>query len=710
MALQWYYRVMGQEAGPVSSSELRELAASGFLTPDIDVRKGAEGDWTAAGQVKGLFEGHSRMLPAEEVDGPLDRDPSGPGPARASDRSGSADEPVAEPPLSESPPSEPQAAEVAWYCQAMGREIGPLSLPAIKELAAAGFVSPEVLVRKGHDGDWVPASEVTGLVEDEPQTTPAEEDVKRSSPPAPEAPARDASPPSAVPSGAVQIPDEDGLFALMKERRAEPPSPAPQADAVSWYYQAMGEELGPVSWAELKELAETGFVTPEVLVRQGGDGRWLPASQVKGLFDGGSPPAEAEKPRAASEPEGVGLAPLREAPPRRPAAERPRKPTPRPPAGETRWYYEVEGEAQGPLTAAELKERAKSGQLAPNRLIRKGEEGNWFPAGQVKGLFPKAGPSPPSPRAPAKRSRPVGEQGTARSLQCPGCGRQYKVWGEMAAKAMKCTCGELLRPAGQGPAAPARPAAPSSGSLFDAAFDELPPAAAAPPNDPTAGSLGSLLDEALEEPFPAADTPGALPPRAAPPRARRAAGPRRSASPFGGEPAPRRRRGTPGMVSRVIVGGFMTFSGAVGAMVVLGIVALVAIGLLFGGSQIAGALGQATREGGALFWISALIYVALVAMTGFAAFMYLSGGIGILRGESEGAEKGFAASTMVLTMVGIELVWSIILAIAVAQRTGTPSEKLGGIIGATIFFAFLRSIMPAALLFWCSKYGPRLPN
>ena len=154
----------------------------------------------------------------------------------------------------------------------------------------------------------------------------------------------------------------------------------------------------------------------------------------------------------------------------------------------------------------------------------------------------------------------------------------------------------------------------------------------------------------------------------------------------------------------------MTFSGAVGAMVVLGIVALVAIGLLFGGSQIAGALGQATREGGALFWISALIYVALVAMTGFAAFMYLSGGIGILRGESEGAEKGFAASTMVLTMVGIELVWSIILAIAVAQRTGTPSEKLGGIIGATIFFAFLRSIMPAALLFWCSKYGPRLPN
>ena len=478
MALQWYYRVMGQEAGPVSSSELQELAASGFLTSDVDVRKGAEGDWIPAGQVKGLFEGPSRMLLAEEVDGPVARAPSGPRPAQTSDRRVPPDEPVAEPPL-----SEPQAAEVVWFCRAMGREIGPLSLPAIKELAAGGFLSPEVLVRKGHDGDWVPANEVTGLVDDEPQTAPAEEDVKRSPAPPPEAPARDAPASPATHAPLIQIPDDDGLFALVKERTAEPPSPTPQAAEVSWYYQAMGEELGPVSWAELKELAETGFVTPKVLVRQGGDGRWVPASQVKGLFDGGSQPAEAERPRAVSEPEGVGLAPLREAPPRRPAAERPRKPTPRRPAAETRWYYEVEGQAQGPLTAAELKERAKSGQLAPDHLIRKGEDGNWVPAGQVKGLFPKASPSPPSSRSPAKRRGPVGEAGTARLLQCPGCGRQYKVWGEMAAKAMKCTCGELLRPAGQGPAASApAPATVAFGSFLDEALAE-PTSSASPESD-----------------------------------------------------------------------------------------------------------------------------------------------------------------------------------------------------------------------------------
>ena len=725
MALQWYYKVMGQQAGPVSSSELRELAASGFLTPDIEVRKGTEGDWTAAGRVKGLFEGPSRMLEDEEIDGPVGRAPSAPKPARASDRKGSVDEPPpSQPSPSEGPPSEPESAEVDWYCRAMGREIGPLSLPAIKELAAAGFVPPEVLVRKGPDGDWVPASEVAGLLDDEPPTAPAEEDVERSPPPARKpparkppvrkprarkAPARDASAPSASPSPGIEIPDDDGLFALVKDRIDEPPSPTPQAAEVSWYYQAMGEELGPVSWAELKELAETGFVTPDVLVRQGDDGRWVPASQVKGLFDGGSQPAEAEKPRAVSEPEDMGLAPLAEAPPRRPGAEASRKPTPQRPAAETRWYYEVEGQAQGPLTTAELKERAKSGQLAPGHLVRQGEEGNWVPAVRVKGLFPKAAPSPPSPRAPAKRSRPAAESGAALARQCPRCGRQYKVWGDMATKAMKCTCGELLRPPGQAAAAPAQPAAPSSGSLFDAAFDELGPAAA-PPADPAVGSLGSLLDEALEEPFPGADTPGALPPRSAPPRARPAAAPRRSASPFGGEPSRSRRGRTPGMVSRVIIGGFMTFSGAVGAMVVLGILVLVAMGLLFGGSQVADALGQASREGGAFFWLQTLVQLGVLVMAGFAAFFYLSGGIGILRGEADGAEKGVAASTMSLAIVGISSLWAIISVIVTANKAEAPSAMVAGAITAVLFFAVLQSVFPAALLFWCSKYGPRLPN
>lgn len=751
MALQWYYKVMGQEAGPVSSSELRELATSGFLTPDVEVRKGTEGDWTEAGRIRGLFEGPAGAID-EEADGPGAPAPSAPEPARANDRKGPVAEPRPSQPSTSEPPSSPaETAEVAWYCRAKGREIGPLSLPALKELAAAGFVTADVLVRKGDDGDWVPASEVASLGDAKPPTAPAGRKVEKSppparkapvresvapkptahqapapgsqtpaseattrraptppssarkpqarKPPARKAPAQDASAPSPSRSSGVDIPDDDGLFALVKDRVDEPPSPAPPAE-VPWYYQTMGEVLGPVSWAELKELTEAGFVTPDVLVRPGADGPWVPASRAKGLLDGGPAPAKMEEPRADSEPDPLGLAPLPEDALRRPTRQRPREPAPQSPASETGWYCEVEGRVQGPLTAAELKERATSGRLAPGHRVRKGEDGPWIPASQVKGLLPKDASSA-TPRAPAEPRRPAAQAGASGSRRCPSCGREYKVWGEMATKAMKCTCGELLRPPAQ---SPAQPAAPSSGGLFDGPCDELIPVDTPAPA-PSGAYLGSPLDDALDEPHPQVGAPGALPPRA-----RKAAVSRHGVGPFGGEPSAHRRRGRPGMVSRVIVGGFMTFSGAVGAIIVLGIVVLVAIGLLFGSSQIAGALGQATREGGALFWISAFIYVGLVAMTGFAAYMYLSGGIGILRGESEGAEKGVAASTMILTAVGIDLVWSIILAVVVAQRAGTPSEKLGAIIGATVFIAFVRSIMPAALLFWCSKYGPRLPH
>ena len=55
MAVQWYYRVMGQECGPVSPSDLLELTQRGEILPFTDVRKGAEGNWVTASRVKGLF-------------------------------------------------------------------------------------------------------------------------------------------------------------------------------------------------------------------------------------------------------------------------------------------------------------------------------------------------------------------------------------------------------------------------------------------------------------------------------------------------------------------------------------------------------------------------------------------------------------------------------------------------------------------------------
>jgi len=55
MADQWYYAHQGQQAGPVSIEQLRQLAASGQLQPSDVVWKQGMAAWTAANTVEGLF-------------------------------------------------------------------------------------------------------------------------------------------------------------------------------------------------------------------------------------------------------------------------------------------------------------------------------------------------------------------------------------------------------------------------------------------------------------------------------------------------------------------------------------------------------------------------------------------------------------------------------------------------------------------------------
>ena len=51
-----------------------------------------------------------------------------------------------------------------------------------------------------------------------------------------------------------------------------------------WYFQVMGQELGPLSGGELKAKVTSGQIQPDTLIRKGVDGKWLFAAKVKGLF------------------------------------------------------------------------------------------------------------------------------------------------------------------------------------------------------------------------------------------------------------------------------------------------------------------------------------------------------------------------------------------------------------------------------------------
>ncbi len=51
----WYYAKEGRQHGPVSSSQLRQLASSGQLLPDDLVFREGSSNWVAASTVSGLF-------------------------------------------------------------------------------------------------------------------------------------------------------------------------------------------------------------------------------------------------------------------------------------------------------------------------------------------------------------------------------------------------------------------------------------------------------------------------------------------------------------------------------------------------------------------------------------------------------------------------------------------------------------------------------
>jgi hypothetical protein len=164
------------------------------------------------------------------------------------------------------------------------------------------------------------------------------------------------------------------------------------------------------------------------------------------------------------------------------------------------------------------------------------------------------------------------------------------------------------------------------------------------------------------------------------------------------------------MTSRVIVGGFMTFIGGLGVVGFLALLVLVGVGLALGGSQIRTIFTGMSREMGPIVWFGLLVRLGMLIVAAFSCFLYLSGGIGILRGESAGAEKGATASGMSLGIVGVGFLYSIIIVLVAAHRGGAPSPAVIGAIIGVSFVSVLQCIIPGALLFWCNKYGPRLPR
>jgi hypothetical protein len=87
MADEWYCEISGREVGPLSSQQLRTMAAKGQIWPNDRVRRGEQVPWLPAQNVKGLFP------PPAEVAAP--NPPSPPPPPPSSSSSGDTEGPIA---------------------------------------------------------------------------------------------------------------------------------------------------------------------------------------------------------------------------------------------------------------------------------------------------------------------------------------------------------------------------------------------------------------------------------------------------------------------------------------------------------------------------------------------------------------------------------------------------------------------------------------
>jgi len=139
-----------------------------------------------------------------------------------------------------------------------------------------------------------------------------------------------------------------------------------------WFCRLMGDEIGPLTSAQLLEMARSHKLTPEDYVRKGTEGNWVGAYRVKGLFDEDASASGISKIMTA----------VSQAPP--PEAE-PAPPVPKQHVED--WYCICKGRKLGPMTFEVLQALACEGQLQPSDRVWTNLMPKHHAAAEIQGLL-----------------------------------------------------------------------------------------------------------------------------------------------------------------------------------------------------------------------------------------------------------------------------------------------------------------------------------
>lgn len=89
------------------------------------------------------------------------------------------------------------------------------------------------------------------------------------------------------------------------------------------------------------------------------------------------------------------------------------------------WYIQLDGTPIGPVSSEELKRLAAAGRIRPDMLVRKGDQGKWYPAQRVAGLLPTvpAEEKPKEVEEPARSLASTADRTSVNLIPCPDCNR-----------------------------------------------------------------------------------------------------------------------------------------------------------------------------------------------------------------------------------------------------------------------------------------------
>ncbi len=279
----WYYKLFGDEFGPVTFDELVELAKDHVLSSDDEVRLGENGAWRRAGSMgqlmahmpsgahlpSGAGSGHSVTIPTEVK-------------SVSTSTSGS---------------SQSKTDETAgWYYQVFGELFGPISFDDLVELAKNHTLSTDDDVRFGENGAWRRAGSIGQLMAHLPfqaaknaftvevakpavvETPEDEFDLGENVAINPSAPAPTARRERAIAPVKVEVP-------VPAEVEVDP------AKQVIWWCKIQDKEYGPVELSKLVDWATAGRLLRTDYVRCGLE-PYILADKLPNLFP--------ELPKAAS--------------------------------------------------------------------------------------------------------------------------------------------------------------------------------------------------------------------------------------------------------------------------------------------------------------------------------------------------------------------------------------------------------------------------